>query len=550
MQNVNQTDALMKKLVTFIAFALVIFKANAQSNLNGDMNQDGDKNITDVVLLVDEILHGANPHAYLTCPDNRHPHMIDLGLPSGTKWACCNVGASSPGGFGSYYAWGETKEKDVYNEATYQYCSGTDSNGDGRYDYEDIAEAVYQFLGSDIAGTYYDVAHMKWGGCWVMPTNDQIKELINNCTSQWTTMNGINGLLFTSPNGGAIFLPAAGGYFDEGVSEIGTWGYYYSSTQHTSFPESVYALSFNSFNVLSDLNGSAWGKMGGFNIRPVYVESTQKSLSLSTNSVEIYAGETATVDITSGSGTYVVGSTDNDVAKASLSGSTITIRGFSAGSVVVTVVDPAFGSPQLISVTVKGPKVYLSCPDDNHPHMIDLGLPSGTKWACCNVGADIPEASGGYYAWGETEEKSTYNWSTYTLCNGTWRTCQDIGSDIAGTQYDVAHVKWGESWAIPSYEQLHELFDNCHFTKFVMYGVVGIQFTGPNGNTVYMPATGYRVGEELKEADSEGDYWTSTRHQSSVSQACYYRIHSYSSVGSGNTGDRCDGLMIRPVWVP
>ena len=71
-----------------------------------------------------------------SCPDDNHPHAIDLGLPSGTKWACCNVGASTPEGYGGYYAWGETSEKAVYNEVTYHYASGVDNDGDGFY-YDD-----------------------------------------------------------------------------------------------------------------------------------------------------------------------------------------------------------------------------------------------------------------------------------------------------------------------------------------------------------------------------------------------------------------------------
>ena len=88
-----------------------------------------------------------------------------------------------------------------------------------------------------------------------------------------------------------------------------------------------------------------------------------------------------------------------------------------------------------------------SCPDDNHPHAIDLGLPSGTKWACCNVGTTTPEGYGGYYAWGETEEKEIYDWTTYIHCDGSMETCHDLGSDIAGSEYDVAHVQWGSNFA-------------------------------------------------------------------------------------------------------
>ena len=97
------------------------------------------------------------------------------------------------------------------------------------------------------------------------------------------------------------------------------------------------------------------------------------------------------------------------------------------------------------------------CPDNNHPHAINLGL--GVKWACCNVGASDPWEYGGYYAWGETEEKSYYDYSTYIHSDGSWDTCHDLGSDIAGSQYDVASVKWGGAWRMPTYEQLTILYE-------------------------------------------------------------------------------------------
>ena len=242
----------MKKLVTFIAFALVIFKANAQSNLNGDMNQDGDKNITDVVLLVDEILHGATPHAYLTCPDNHHPHMIDLGLPSGTLWACCNVGADKPEAYGDYYAWGETNTKSTYSWSTYTHCDGSSS--------------TCHNLGSDIAGTQYDVAHVKWGGSWVMPSKEQQDELRNNCTYEWTTVNGVKGGKFTSKaNGGSMFLPAAGDRSYSDLNYAGSRGDYWSSTQGPSYTGYAYYLYFYSSGTRTDSDY----RYDGRSVRPV-----------------------------------------------------------------------------------------------------------------------------------------------------------------------------------------------------------------------------------------------------------------------------------------
>lgn len=159
---------------------------------------------------------------------------------------------------------------------------------------------------------------------------------------------------------------------------------------------------------------------------------------------------------------------------------------------------------------------YLTCPDENHPHLIDLGLPSGTKWACCNVGADKPEAYGGYYAWGETEERldENYYWDNYVHCDGSYYTCHDIGSDIAGTQYDVAHVKWGGSWQMPSHEQIKELIDNCTYKKSNVNGIEGGEFTAKNGNVIFLPATGFHWHSGFAYVGYYGSYWSASLESS------------------------------------
>lgn len=183
-----------------------------------------------------------------TCPDANHPHAIDLGLPSGTKWACCNVGASAPEGYGNYYAWGETSPKSVYNWETYQYYN----NG-------------YVNIGSDIAGTSYDAATANWGAPWRMPSLTQIQELLNNTTSTWTTENGVYGRKFVGPNGGTIFFPAAGGRWDSDLFDAGTYGNYWSSTLHESGPYYACGLYFRSGYV----RWSFGSRLDGRSVRPV-----------------------------------------------------------------------------------------------------------------------------------------------------------------------------------------------------------------------------------------------------------------------------------------
>ena len=188
--------------------------------------------------------------------------------------------------------------------------------------------------------------------------------------------------------------------------------------------------------------------------------------------------------------------------------------------------------------------IVLSCPDDNHPHAIDLGLPSGTKWACCNVGSDNPEAYGGYYTWGETEDKNYYNWNTYIYCDGGWETCHDLGSDIAGTQFDVAHVKWGGSWVMPSLDQFCELLNNCSCISSSVNGVSGEIYAGPNGGTIFLPFAGY-CEDDSHHYGNFCQYWSSTLFPSGLRSA--YVLFSYGKADHISQDDRCIGHTVRPV---
>lgn len=135
---------------------------------------------------------------------------------------------------------------------------------------------------------------------------------------------------------------------------------------------------------------------------------------------------------------------------------------------------------------------------------VDLGLPSGLKWAAYNVGATKPEEYGGCYAWGEIEEKSNYSWATYKWCNGSERTmtkyCTDSWSGTVDNKTtldledDVAHVKWGGDWRMPTTDEQRELLNNCDLEWTTLNGVKGYKVIGPNGNTIFLPAVGYRYG--------------------------------------------------------
>ncbi len=144
-----------------------------------------------------------------TIPPAAPGEAIDLGL--NVKWASCNIGASKPEDYGDYYAWGETEVKTDYSESTYKYYQ----NGS------------YILIGDNISGTQYDVAHVKWGGKWRMPSEEDIGDLYEKCTWEWTTLNEVNGYIVTGPNGNSIFLPAAGTCYEESFGYVGEMGFYW-----------------------------------------------------------------------------------------------------------------------------------------------------------------------------------------------------------------------------------------------------------------------------------------------------------------------------------
>lgn len=194
-----------------------------------------------------------------------------------------------------------------------------------------------------------------------------------------------------------------------------------------------------------------------------------------------------------------------------------------------------------------GEVFYETCPDNNHPHAIDLGLPSGTLWACSNVGAKQPEECGNYYAWGDTNEaveREIHNvFDDYIHCDGSANTCHDLGAIICGTQYDVAHVKWGGNWRMPTQEEYQELREKCSLIWEDSEEREGLQIIGPNNNSIFLPAG----GEDFYAIGQYGRYWTGTQHEEYKYGA--YQFEFFRPYG-GSASDwdlRGTGHNIRPV---
>ena len=197
---------------------------------------------------------------------------------------------------------------------------------------------------------------------------------------------------------------------------------------------------------------------------------------------------------------------------------------------------------------------------ENGHEYVDLGLPSGLKWATCNVGATAPEAYGNYYAWGETETKADYSWATYkhgTDAKQLTKYCTDAsygkdgftdGKTALDPEDDAAIQNWGGSWRMPTDAEWTELRDNCEWTWTANYngtGVAGRTVKGKNGSSIFLPAAGYRDGNKLSYAGAFGNYWSGSLNADDPIGA--WNLYFGSWTVERLYGNRYYGQSVRPV---
>lgn len=368
---------------------------------------------------------------------------VDLGLPSGTRWATCNVDAAAPEQPGKHYSWGETATKASYaaeNTKTYSKAM------------------------NDIAGNQtYDIATQKWGKGWRMPTEEELRELLKYCNDKYVQKGGRWGREFTSViNNKSIFLPATGSKEGTKLEEANGCGLYWTSTPYTDNKNSgAHMYTF----------GAALGepsiaeRYSGFAIRPV---------------------------------------TDYDV------------------------------------------KTDIPSDGETNGHKwVDLGLPSGLKWATCNVGADAVDQDGGYYRWG----------AITTYYEGEKYAKDDIQKDITGdASYDAATVHWGSAWFMPTVQDFAELMENCTWEWTNIGRRKGLKVTSKlNGKYIFLPASGEMnyncdASHLSQDVNKELYYWTSS-HMPGWQNAsdAYLIIALKENVYFGSKGRKSYGFCIRPV---
>ena len=463
--------------------------------------------------------------------------FVDLGLPSGLFWATCNVGASSPEEAGSLYAWGESETKYEYTlENSYTY---------GKY-FNDIS-----------GNTKLDAATVNFGSEWRMPKQSEFNELFEYCGWELTSQNGVEGYKFIGTNGNHIFLPTCT-----------IW----TSTPSDGTNEYAYYVNLNGGVTYHSLES----RHNGFSIRPVsgggfetpeyqYAFVTTNEISNVGQNTAICGGNVINDNGFEITERGVCWSTSPDIDELYFSDNTYTNDGAGTGTYTSYITGLRSNTTYYVWAYVRsecGLVTYgertefttLSQSADgqiNGYDYIDLGLPSGLKWATYNVGATSPEGYGNYYAWGMT---TTFAHGEYTEDN-----CATDGvelGNIAGKpEYDAATASWGSTWKMPTWDQMLELMNNCETEWVTISGVNGIKFTGPNGRYIFLPAAGYSDGSlGLSNAGYVGQYWSSTpaytyNYPNPPSEYTYTAETIYLNSGGAmnDGGSRYMGLTIRAV---
>lgn len=438
-------------------------------------------------------------------PSEKAGEPVDLGL--SVKWSSWNVGASSVEEYGGLYGWG-----DPTGTAT--------GSGPG------------VSAGGEISGTEYDIAHVKWGDSWRMPTKAEMEELINKCTRTAVTRNGISGMEFTGPNGNSIFLPNGGSRTGTTIESQGINSFYWTGTgdsfSYGSTNEAYYMVN----GVMRDHYCT-----NGYSVRPV-----SDFVTIGETFISGISGTGASVSsgITSNEGlaiiekgfcySYLKTPTTDDSKIVSVAGGNVIEANLSG------LVPNSKYYVRAYAINSKGGTVYGArlefVTKDEFPvgKAVDLGL--SVKWADMNVGASKPEDYGGHYYWGDTNMWSDY----YNRV--------DTPEDISGTQYDIAHVKWGGSWHLPTMEQINELLSQCTLFWTSQNGVNGLLVTGPNGNTIFLPATGQREYNLIKNPE-EGHYWSSKLYKQFDGNAfsLFFSDTEWNNIYQA----RALGFSVRPV---
>lgn len=499
---------------------------------------------------------------------------VDLGL--SVKWASFNLGADSIEGCGDYYAWGETSTKSRHTWENYLL------RATGSYYEDDITYTKYNTSSKRgsvdnkiLIEESDDVAHVKWGGSWRLPTQMEFSELLdtNNCTWTWVNRKGVYGFKVTSKRIGftdqSIFLPATGisdAYYNPYKVNSNYGCMYMSGSLSEENPDNVWYLGFR--HEYPSLDNDMYRCIGQ-SVRPVCTSDSWKGITsitiekdtlvlLADSDSNDFGEEAVKYQMMSDNVVYdyykkfvTWNSGDESVAIVDSNGR---IRAISEGNTTVTA--SYNGINASCSVIVVGIN-YDNTGYENEYGYVDLGL--SVKWASMNVGASQKDDYGNYYAWGETEPQTGYKWSTYRF----WLS-GELGRDLKFSKYylgeggdnkttlepedDAARVQWKGNWRIPTSDELNEIIDNCNWKWITRNGVNGFRVSslksGFEGNSIFLPAAGYRYSNFPIDENTFGEYWS----RSLDSQSHSVRILLISRTNhSVEAMSRCYGMPVRAV---
>lgn len=479
--------------------------------------------------------------------DEPEYEAVDLGLPSGVKWATFNVGARSPEGNGGYYAWGETETMFNYGWDVYKWVN------------EDRKITKYsKYLDhKDILDLEDDPAHIHWGGDWRTPTQEEQKELLENCSWELATLKSVTGYKVTGSNGNSIFLPLAGFRASSTVECRDDVGYYWSSSiycyngsivrENQAFCLAMQSEAYDGGYSCIDLD-----RYFGCSVRPVCGGNVPVRYKVSVSS----AGN-GSVEITNYSSTELVFKPGTQISVIATPDDGYNFVGWFVGEDEEPVSTDdwyKFTVNEDVSLIAKfKAKEYI-----NGYEYVDLGLPSGLKWAVCNINGAHPEDYGwakynlgSYYAWGETKAKGEFGWNNYKWCQGTSNTitkyCTASGNGtvdnktVLDLEDDVAHVEWGATWRMPTYEELEELIENCTWTLTEIYGMKCYKVASKtNRNCIYLPFTGISGGD----GEECGCFLSTSIHGGGYYVKCLFFNETTCTM---SYTPRCYGYMVRPV---
>lgn len=479
---------------------------------------------------------------------------VDLGLPSGTMWATSNVKM-----YGDLFYWGIGNVKIASN-----VCYHLDWDTFNKKEHlKNIRKTKRKKRISEnnryvnIEGNpKYDIARSVQGRPWRLPTKIDFQELIDKCIWVWMSQNDIYGYMVIGPNLNSIFLPAAGmgiggpsGWGNLEKYDINIKGYYWTSVP-TLYGS--YALYFD--NVSKSVKHSD----DEFNIYSYSVRPVLDGKSKCKNDTVNYAKEIVIVTGKDGDNIYIdnkyigpsplitfltfgyhnIKAIRHDITNKYVSNTISTKKRISnkSGYIIELEFKTKEKQSKIIKISVclgiflivvfiiriknKKDKIpYIPSGTINGREYVDLGLPSGLKWAACNVGANLPEAYGVYFAW--------------------W-------------QQDTATTNWGDSWRMPTKAEQEELINKCKWRWIRRNGVKGYKVIGPNGNYIFLPAAGYKGFGILSEPGEDGHYWSSSSNECIIEYAYYlyfdrWRIGPYGHRNKCNWFKKSERRSVRLV---